>query len=119
MDAKELRDLPVGTELLVRGRKIRGYTNGSISLELERHGGGGDGDSITVYPSEVECVAPPKPEPIRVGDTVVSKIGGHRFYQVLGIHDEFVWLKTIRGMDQHFVDDVSTHYLIDYKRADQ
>lgn len=118
MDAKKLRDLPVGTELLVRGRKIRAYTNGSISLELERHGGGSEGDSITVYPSEVECIAPPKPEPIKVGDTVVSKMGGHLFHQVLGIHEKFVWLKPIRETGQQFDEGVSTHYLEDFEKAD-
>ena len=110
MDMKELKDLPDDTELLIR---VRLFAKQEHSIRVMM-----DGYPLTVYPSCVDCVAPPRPEPIKVGDIVVSKLGGHLLYEVLGIHNEFVWLKVVRGINAPFEEDVCTHYLKDYRKAD-
>ena len=104
MDAEKIRDLPPGTELLIRVTKHCNYVNG-VGVAVND----GVAFHFVISPDNVEGIAPPKPEPIKVGDIVVSKLGSHLRYKVLGIHDKYVWLE--------IEEDVATHFLQDYKKA--
>ena len=115
MDAEKLRDLLPGTELLIRVTKDCNYVSG-VGVAVSRLNEG-VAFHFVISPDNVEGVAPPKPEPIKVGDIVVSKLGGHLQYKVLGLHDKYVWLEVVRGIDGFYEEDVATHYLKDFKKA--
>ena len=88
MDAKEI---PNGTDVLIRLTKTGDC---GISYFSARKGM----DSYSIPNDAIECIAPPKPEPIKVGDVVqwTTPNGLHEIrYKVLGVMDRFLWV--IRG----------------------